>query len=142
MPFANANSAATGLASASTEFLAASQLGGKVRAALADFTLASDAVGTYTAPIRLPRGARVLALYLNTTVTLGTTTVAVGVPGAVGRYRAAATFTAADAPTFVALAAATNVPLATEEQIIITTAVAALPASGRLIIGFLYVDNS
>ena len=143
MPFVNANSAAAGVASASTEFLAASQLGGKVRAALAEFTCASDAVGVYTVPIRLPRGARVIALYMNASATMGASaTIAIGTPGADAKYRAAATYTTANTPSFFALNAATATPLTTEEQIIMTVAVASLPASGRLVIGFLYVDNS
>ncbi|CAB4156987.1 hypothetical protein UFOVP747_15 [uncultured Caudovirales phage] len=110
------------------------------RTALAVFTLASDAAGTYPLPFVIPAGARVLEIRLNTSVTLGASaTLAVGVTGTVGKYRAAATFTTADQWVSLALNAVTGVPLTAPEQIILTTAVAALPASGRLLIEVQYV---
>jgi hypothetical protein len=140
MPFLNANSVAAGIASG--DFIPVALMGGKVRAAVAEFTLATDVAGTYTAPIRLPRGARPLALLLNSSVSLGSSTVAVGIAGTVGKYRAAAVFTTADQLVISALNAPFGAELLADEQIIITTAVASLPASGRLMIAFLYVDNS
>ncbi len=138
MPFVNAGAAAAG--ALTPNLLDPALLGGRVRIAMADFTLATDTPGTYTAPIRLPAGARVICGFLNTTVTLGASaTIAVGVPGTPGRYRAAATFTAVDTMTFFALMASTGQRLAAEEQIILTTATANLPASGTLRIGFFYV---
>lgn len=137
MPFVNSGAIAAG--GNTPNLLDPALLGGRVRIAQADFTLASDVPGTYTAPIRLPPGARVLAGFLNTTVTLGSTTLAVGTPGTPGKYRAAATFTAVNTLTFLALMAATGDRLAAEEQIILTTAAANLPASGTLRVGFLYV---
>ena len=137
MPFVNSGAAAAG--AITPNLLPAGLIGGRVRVAQADFTLASDAAGTYTAPIRLPIGARVLALFLHSTVSLGSTTVAVGIAGAVGRYRAAAVFTAVDTPTLFGVLANMVNPLAAEEQIILTTAAASLPAGGTLRVGFLYV---
>jgi hypothetical protein len=142
MPFVNASSNAAGQ-NATIGYIPSALLSGKVRCALAEFTCASDAAGTYTVPIRLPRGARVLTLILNASVTMGgTATIAIGIAGAVGKYRAAATYTAADTFTMVSLNAATGVVLANEEQIIMTVAAAALPSTGRLLIGFLYVIES
>jgi hypothetical protein len=141
MPFVNANTAATGNFAGGNVPLAVQ--GGKVRTAVAEFTLASDAAGTYTAPIQIPRGARVILCGLNSSVTLGgTATVAIGIPGAAGKYRAAATYTTADAWTFFALNAATGAELTANEQIILTVAAAALPASGRLVLLFQWVENS
>lgn len=141
MPFVNASSAAANNAGA--DLIPAALLGGKVRCAIAEFTCASDAAGTYTVPIRLPRGARVIAGFLNASVTMGgTATIAIGISGATGKYRAAATYTSADTLTFLSLNAATGAELTAEEQILMTVAAAALPASGRLLIGFLWVDNS
>jgi hypothetical protein len=140
MPFVNASSAATG---AGSDLIPAALLGGKVRCAIAEFTCASDGTGTYTVPIRLPRGARVVAAFMNASATMGASaTIALGIAGATGKYRAAATYTAADTFSLFALNAATGAELTAEEQILMTVAVAALPASGRLLIGFLWVENS
>ncbi len=141
MPFVNNSSIAAGVATG--DFIPVADLGGKRRTAMAVFTCAADAVGTYTVPIRLPRGARVVECALNTSVTFGATaTIAIGIAGTVGKYRAAATLTAVDQWVTVALNAAVGVALAAEEQIIMTVAAAALPASGRLVVRFDYVDNS
>lgn len=143
MPFVSANTAAAGVATASTEFVPALAQGGKVRSAIAEFTCASDAIGTYTIPIRIPRGARVRRVSMNASVTMGASaTIAIGIAGATGKYRAAATFTTANATTDFALNAAIGVPLVVEEQLLMTVAVAALPASGRLLIEAEWVDNS
>lgn len=141
MPFANPTSIAAG--NASGDFVSVADMGGKLRVASAVFTAASDAAGTYAAPIRLPRGARVVAAYINASVTMGgTATLAIGIAGATGKYRAAATYTSADTTTWLGLNAATMAPLTADEQILLTVAAAALPSSGRLVITFLYVDNS
>jgi hypothetical protein len=141
MPFANASSSAAG--NAGTDLIPVADLGGKLRVANAVFNCATDVVGSYTAPIRLPRGARVLFLVLNASATMGASaTLAIGIAGTTGKYRAAATFTAANTPTLVGLNATVAEPLTAEEQILLTVAVASLPASGRLVISFVYVDNS
>ena len=141
MPFVNASSAAA--ANAAAALIPVSLNGGKVRCAIAEFTCASDAAATYTAPIKLPKGARVICGFLNASVTMGgTATLAIGISGATGKYRAAATYTTADTFTIIALNAATGAVLTAEEQILLTVAAAALPSSGRLLIGFLWVDNS
>lgn len=141
MPFANASSVAAGVAG--TDFVPVADLGGKLRIANAVFNCASDAAGTYTAPVRLPRGARVLFLVLNASVSMGgTATLAIGIAGATGKYRAAATFTAVSTPTLVGLNATVGEPLLADEQILLTVAAAALPASGRLVLSFVYADNS
>ncbi len=96
-------------------------------------TLAAQAAGTIGVGF-VPRGARVHQIGLNTSVTLGTTTIAIGILGATAKYRVAATFTTADQWVFFALNAAVDVQLTGDEVILLTTAVAALPASGRLLI--------
>lgn len=113
--------------------------GGRIRHQSAVFTCATDAQGTYTAPIVLPKGARVLCAYMNASATMGASaTIAIGITGATGKYRAAATYTTADTLTLLALNATVMAELAAAEQIIVTVAAAALPSSGRLVIGFLY----
>jgi hypothetical protein len=139
MAFVNAASAAAGL----TGLIPTSVLGGKVRVACAEFTCATDAIGTYTAPIKLPKGARVIAGFINASATMGASaTLAIGISGATGKYRAAATYTTADTLTLLGLNAALMAVLTAEEQILLTVASAALPASGRLLIGFLYVQEN
>lgn len=141
MPFVNANSSAAGIVGAPP--IPLNIMGGKVRSAIAEFTCATDVVGVYTVPIRLPRGARVITAWMNASATMGgSATIALGIAGADAKYRAGAVFTTANALTFFALNAAVGVELAAEEQIIMTVAVASLPASGRLLIGFIYVENN
>lgn len=139
MPFVNAAAAAAGGAG----YIPSSLMGGKVRVACAEFTCASDAAGTYTAPIKLPKGARVIAGFINASATMGASaTLAIGISGSTGKYRAAATYTTGDTFTLLGLNAALMTPLATEEQILLTVATAALPSSGRLLIGFLYTQEN
>lgn len=147
MPFANASTAATGVSGGAA--IPVADMGGKLRVAQAVFNFATDAQGTYTIPIRLPRGARVLETAINTSVTTGSATIALGIAGTTGKYRAAAAVTSADlwvttgvATTGSALNANCGVPLATDEQLIMTTAGATLPASGRMVIRVIYADNS
>ena len=142
MPFVNATSNAAGVNSA-IGYIPSALLSGKARVAMAEFTCASDAQGTYTVPIVLPRGARVLTMFLNASATMGASaTIAIGIAGATGKYRAAATYTSADTLTLVSLNAATGVVLTAAEQILMTVGAAALPSSGRLLIGFVYVIES
>lgn len=86
---------------------------------------------------RVPAGMRFISGKITSTVSLGTSTVAIGIAGATGKYRTAATFTAVDTPTpFGNGAAMAAGPLAADELIILTVAVANLPntAGQRLII--------
>ncbi len=141
MAFDNALSAAA--AAAAADLVPVSLLGGKVRVAMATFTCATDAAATYTAPIKLPKGARVICGFINASVTMGgTATLAIGIAGSTGKYRAAATYTTADTFTLLGLNATVGAALTAEEQILLTVAAAALPASGRLVIGFIYADNN
>lgn len=140
MPFVNASSQS--LVSGGDK-LPHAIYSGKVRVALSEFTFATDATGTYTIPeMQFTPGQRILEVGFNTSVTLGTAQIALGIAGTVGKYRAAAVLTSADQWVFAALNAAIGVPLAAAEQWILTTSVATLPASGRLLIRTLYVDNS
>lgn len=70
---------------------------------------------------------------------LGSSTIAIGNSSSTGKYRAAATFTATNTPTFFGNAAQVLAPASTaEEQIIITIATASLPASGNLVIDLFF----
>ncbi|HEY4161991.1 MAG TPA: hypothetical protein VGM59_02935 [Dongiaceae bacterium] len=87
---------------------------------------------------RLPKGARVLFGLLNSTVSLGTSTISIGPASAAAKYRAAAVFTAVDTPTFFGPAAVAGEPVTAEEIVQITTATAALPSSGTLRVQIFY----
>lgn len=112
--------------------IAANQWGGRVRAIHDSITLASQAAATTVRIGRIPKGACVLFGALLTTVTLGAATIAVGISGTTGKYRAAATLTTADAPQFFGVASAVMTELTSDETIQLLTATAALPASGTL----------
>ena len=60
----------------------------------------------------------------------GTATVAIGVAGATGKYRAAAIFTAAAPTLFGVSTAADDDALTAEETVLLTIAAASLPGSG------------
>jgi hypothetical protein len=96
-------------------------------------------------PGSMVRGMRFLYGMLNTSLSLGTSTVAIGIAGTVGKYRAAAAFTAVDTPTLFGAALTGVAPgaLAADDNIIMTIATAALPntATHRLIVD-LYFGNA
>lgn len=90
---------------------------------------------------RLPKGAIPLYGILDTDTSLGSSTIAIGITGTTGKYRAAATFTATSTPTLFGVAGAgitDLVPLAVEETVFITIATANLPGSGTLVVQLFY----
>jgi hypothetical protein len=113
--------------------------GGRLRVAACVFTFASEAAGTYPLPIVLPKGARVWDVRFNLSASAGgTATIAIGITGAAGKYRAAATLTTTDSWVSAGLNAAMGAELTAAETINMTTAAAALPSSGRMVIQFVY----
>jgi len=105
---------------------------GRVRCFNEKVTLASQPTADIVEVARLPKGARVLYGLLVSTVSLGSSTLAIGITGTTGKYRAAATFTAADTPTLFGPAASLGEALTAEEIVFLTIAAAPLPASGTL----------
>ncbi len=104
-------------------------------------TLAAQASGDTILAFRRPAGTVPLRITLTSSVSLATATVAIGIAGAVEKYRSAAVFTAVDTPTDVMkAAAAAAVPSADEEDIILTIGTAALPASGTLVASLEYTQ--
>lgn len=113
--------------------IAANQWNGRVRAIHDSITMAAQAAATVIRIGRIPKGACVLFGALATTVTLGATaTLAVGISGTTGKYRAAATLTTVDQPVFFGVTSAIMTELTADETIQILTAAAALPGSGTL----------
>lgn len=90
----------------------------------------------------LPVGATFAFGVITQTATMGASaTLAIGIAGTTGKYRAAATSTASDgAPALFGLTAQAGLvdPLTAEENIIGTIAAASLPASGTQVIDIFY----
>jgi hypothetical protein len=105
---------------------------GRVRVFNEKVTLASQTTSDTIEVAKLPKGARVLYGLLTSSVSLGSSTVAIGISGTTGKYRAAATFTATDAPTTFGATANVGEALAAEEIVFLTIGAATLPASGTL----------
>jgi len=93
----------------------------------------------------LPVGATFLYGVLNASATAGASaTIAIGSAASAAKYRAAATFTAADTPTLFGKASAVVAdPLTAAERVIATVGTAALPNSADyLTVELFYADAS
>lgn len=119
--------------------------GGRERLFRKVITLASQANPSTISLGRIPPGMVFIRGFLTTSASLGSSTVAIGIAGTAGKYRAAATFTATDTPTSFGIAtvmsAATtgtvgSSPKGTgvDEDLILTVGAAALPSSGTLVV--------
>lgn len=114
--------------------------GGNVRIISETFTYASDAAASYNITGGLlPAGARVIDAYFVTSVTTGSATLALGISGTTGKYITAAAVTTANQRTVSVNQAALLTEITTPEQLQLTVAAAALPASGTLRIVVTYV---
>jgi hypothetical protein len=83
---------------------------------------------------RVPKGARGIKHRITVSATLGTSTLALGITGTTAKYAAAATYTTANSPVTIAKAANLAAELAADEDQFLTTAVAALPNDGTIIV--------
>jgi hypothetical protein len=84
-----------------------------------------------------PPGMRFARGFITSSVSLGTATISIGVPGNPGRYRAPATFVVSDTPLPFGIASQmAAAATATSEDVILTIATATLPTpvGGVLII--------
>lgn len=110
-------------------------VGGRLRRYRATIALAGQVPGDTIVLNKLPAGSAFSHGMLTSSASLGSATVAVGIAGDAGKYRAAAVFTAADTPTaFGKASAVDDEPLAADETVILTIGAAALPASGTLVV--------
>lgn len=83
---------------------------------------------------RIPNGQLPIAILITSSVSLGSSTIAIGNATTPAKYKAAGTFTAVDTPTlFMLTSAADDAPLTADEEVLLTVAAAALPASGILV---------
>lgn len=113
--------------------------GGRVRRFRATIPYGGQASGDDIVLASIPAGYTFMYGVLTATASAGTSTVAIGVAGATGKYRTAATFTAVNTPTMFgnALAVGETAP-ADGLTVLATLAVAALPTSANSLIVDLY----
>lgn len=107
----------------------------------ATFTFASQATTDTLVVGVLPAGATFALGATYVSVSTGSATIAVGNTGATGKYKAAGAVTSVDIPNHfgvTAAVAAADPALAAEEQVFVTIAGAALPASGTMVIDLYY----
>lgn len=118
-------------------------VGGRVRRHRATITLATQTTSDTIVIATPQKGDAFMYGVLNASATLGASaTVAIGVTGTTGKYRAAATFTTANVPTLFGVNAAVAVAdgLAADETVFITIAVASLPSSGTLVVDMYFTN--
>lgn len=132
---ANQTSAPTGYKPRATVY------GGRLKRLRGSFTLNTQTTSDTLTIGNLPAGATFAFGVLTSSVSLATSTLAIGISGTTGKYRAAAVFTATDTPTPFGTAAtvgASDPALSAEEQVIATIGTASLPGSGTLVIDLYY----
>ena len=91
-----------------------------------------------------PAGSRFSTLTFQSSVTLATSQLSIGITGTVGKYRAAAVFTTPlDTPVFqvVPTARLQDGPLTADEDIYAFVSVLALPGAGILVIDIEYIES-
>ena len=124
----------TGFASLPVVKPSAPQYAGGLFIYQASILLATQLINDTIVVGYVPPGAAFAFGLLSTDTSLGAATIAIGTAAAAAKYRAAATFTTTNVPTFVGLVANyANVSLAAPETQIITVTTANLPAAGNLV---------
>jgi hypothetical protein len=113
---------------------------GKLNAIVMPIVFASQASGDTIELGDLPPGWRTLAGLINGDTSTATATLALGISGTAGKYRAAAVFTAINAPALFGVFAG-QTRLAAKERVIATVGTAALPAAGTMSITFIGVKG-
>jgi hypothetical protein len=89
----------------------------------------------------LPAGATFAFGAITTSASTSTATLAVGISGSTGKYKAAGAVTTTDQPQLFGLAAvvgAADPALSAEEQVFVTIGTASLPGSGTLVVDLYY----
>lgn len=116
--------------------------GARIRRYRGTFTMATQTTGDTIVVAVVPAGMTFAFGILTPSVTMGASaTVAIGITGATGKYRAAATATAITPEVFgVQAANGAATPLTADETIFITIAVASLAAAGAVTVD-LYFTN-
>jgi hypothetical protein len=114
--------------------------GGRLRRFRATIEYDGQAAADTIVLANVPAGYAFSHLVMNASATAGASaTIAIGTAASSGKYRAAATFTAANTPTLFGNAAAVKAdPLTAPERVIATIAAAALPNSADFCVVDLY----
>lgn len=114
--------------------------GGRFRRWRSTIPLASQPSADTVVLANIPAGHTFAFGVITGSVSLGTSTAAIGVAGAATKYRGAAVNTGVDAPALFGTAAGAAMdPLgASGEQVLLTIGAAALPASGTLVVDLYY----
>lgn len=113
--------------------------GGRLRRFRATVPFAGQAIADTVVLADVPAGYTFAYGVINNTATFGASaTIAIGVAGTAGKYRAAAVQTATGPQLFGVAAAADDAPLTAGERVILTVAVDALPTSANFAVIDLY----
>jgi hypothetical protein len=114
-------------------------MGGRARRVISTFNIAAQAIGDRLLLPRVPKGARGVHHVIQPSIALGgVATLALGIAGNTGKYRAAAIKNDTLRET-VSLAVNTSAELAADEDQFLTVAAAALPAGpGILVVETIY----
>lgn len=113
--------------------------GGRVRRFRATVPFDGQASGDTVVLAEVPAGYTFAYGVINPTATFGAAaTIAIGVAGTAGKYRAAAVQTATGPQLFGVAGAADDAPLTEAERVILTVGVAALPNSADYAVVDLY----
>jgi len=116
------------------------EVGGRVRVFNETVVYAAQAAGSTITVAKLPTGAQILGIELVTDTATGAT-LAFGDGTTANAYSAAAAFATTNVTQIVGVAlagAGVLSPLTADGSIVITTATAALPASGNLMVSTYY----
>lgn len=122
---------------AATSFISGAVYDGRVKRFKATVALKAQAAGDTIILAEVPKDYVFAYGVINSSVSLGTATIAVGSDGASEKYRSAAVITSADTPVLFGKNAAVA-ELADNEKIVLTVGAAALPASGILIVDLFF----
>lgn len=121
--------------------LAPGKTAGTVRVHTEIITLDTQTTSDTIVVWNRPKGSVFLYGVLNNSATLGASaTVAIGITGATGKYRAAAVKTTI-VPEVFGVTAANNVATTADEEVFITIAAANLPGSGTVTLSFFYAHD-
>jgi hypothetical protein len=116
--------------------------GGHVRVYREKITLASQTTSDTIVVAYPSAGETFLYGVITTDTSLSTSTIAIGVGGATGKYKAAAAnVTTANAPLLFGVVAGQAAKLTVDETVFITIGAASLPASGTLIVDLYFAQT-
>lgn len=117
---------------------AANAVDANVRMKRATITLATQTTSDTIVIAKARAGEAFCYGVINNSATLGTATVAIGITGTTGKYRAAATKTSTTPEVFGPVAA--MAALSADEEIFITIGTANLPSSGTLVVDLYFAS--